>query len=70
MLANHVIVDEIHFAVESSILPALEPVFRWCHEEGVCSRIAVDFFPQVNGYMDLEQIGGTPLLTFSGAPAE
>jgi exopolysaccharide biosynthesis polyprenyl glycosylphosphotransferase len=69
VLAARFIVDEIHFAVESAMLPALEPVFRWCHEEGICSRIAIDFFPQVNGYMDLEQIGGTPLLTFSGAPA-
>jgi exopolysaccharide biosynthesis polyprenyl glycosylphosphotransferase len=69
LLATHFIIDEVHFAVDSGVLPALEPVFRWCHEEGVCSRIAVDFFPQVNGYMDLEQIGGLPLLTFSGAPA-
>jgi exopolysaccharide biosynthesis polyprenyl glycosylphosphotransferase len=69
LLADRVIIDEIHFAVESGMLPALEPVFRWCHEEGICSRIAIDFFPQVNGYMDLEQIGDTPLLTFSGAPA-
>ena len=69
VLADRFIVDEIHFAVDSGVLPALEPVFRWCHEEGVCSRIAIDFFPQVNGYMDLEQIGDTPLLTFSGAPA-
>jgi exopolysaccharide biosynthesis polyprenyl glycosylphosphotransferase len=69
VLATQFIIDEIHFAVESAMLPGLEPVFRWCHEEGVCSRIAVDFFPRVNAYMDLEQIGGMPLLTFSGAPA-
>ena len=67
--ANGLVVDEIHFAVESAALPALEPVFRWCHEEGICSRVAVNFFPQVSGYMDLEQVGGMPLLTFSGAPA-
>lgn len=69
LLTSHFVIDEIHFAVESVVLPALEPVFRLCQEEGVCSRIAVDFFPQVNAYMDLEQIGDTPLLTFSGAPA-
>jgi len=69
MLASQFVIDEVHFAVGSGMLPALEPVFRWCHEEGVCSRIAIDFFPQVNGYMDLEQVGGVPLLTFSGAPA-
>jgi exopolysaccharide biosynthesis polyprenyl glycosylphosphotransferase len=68
-LATQFIIDEIHFAVPSGALPGLEPVFRWCNEEGVCSRIAIDFFPQINGYMDLEQIGGVPLLTFSGAPA-
>jgi len=68
-LAERFIIDEIHFAVDSSLLPSLEPVFRWCQEEGVCSRIAIDFFPQVSGYIDLEEIGGTPLLTFSGAPA-
>ncbi len=68
LLASHVI-DEIHFAVDSSLFPALDPFFRLCQEEGVCCRIAIDFFPQVSGYMDLEQLGGTPLLTFSGVPA-
>ena len=70
VLARQFIIDEIHFAVESRILSALEPIFRWCDEEGVCSRIAIDFFPKINSYVDLEQIGNTPLLTFSGAPAD
>jgi exopolysaccharide biosynthesis polyprenyl glycosylphosphotransferase len=69
LLASKFIIDEIHFAVDSAVLPVLEPVFQWCQEEGICSRIAVDFFPQVNGYVDLEQVAGMPLLTFSGAPA-
>jgi len=67
MLSKHVI-DEIHFAVDSDKLPALEEVFLWCDEEGVCSRIAVDFFPHVNSNVALERLGGTPLLTFSAAP--
>lgn len=67
MLSKHVI-DEIHFAVDSNQLPALEEVFLWCDEEGVCSRIAVDFFPHVNSNVALERLGGTPLLTFSAAP--
>ena len=67
MLAKHVI-DEIHFAVESDQLPSLEEVFLWCDEEGVCSRIAVDFFPHVNSDLALERIGNTPLLTFTAAP--
>jgi exopolysaccharide biosynthesis polyprenyl glycosylphosphotransferase len=67
LLAEHVI-DEIHFAVESDELPSLEEVFLWCDEEGVCSRIAVDFFPHVNSDLALERIGSTPLLTFTAAP--
>jgi exopolysaccharide biosynthesis polyprenyl glycosylphosphotransferase len=67
MLSKHVI-DEIHFAVDSNQLPALEEVFLWCDEEGVCSRLAVDFFPHVNSHLALERLGGTPLLTFSAAP--
>ncbi len=67
MLSRRVI-DEIHFAVDSDKLPALEEVFLWCDEEGVCSRIAVDFFPHVNSNVALERLGGTPLLTFSAAP--
>jgi exopolysaccharide biosynthesis polyprenyl glycosylphosphotransferase len=67
MMAQHVI-DEIHFAVESDQLPSLEEVFLWCDEEGVCSRLAVDFFPHVNSELALERLGNTPLLTFSAAP--
>jgi exopolysaccharide biosynthesis polyprenyl glycosylphosphotransferase len=67
LLAEHV-VDEIHFAVESDELPSLEEVFLWCDEEGVCSRVAVDFFPHVNSDLALERIGSTPLLTFTAAP--
>ncbi len=67
MMAQHVI-DEIHFSVESDQLLSLEDVFLWCDEEGVCSRVAVDFFPHVNSDLALERIGDTPLLTFSAAP--
>jgi exopolysaccharide biosynthesis polyprenyl glycosylphosphotransferase len=64
----HQPIDEIHFAVESSELPSLEEVFLWCDEEGVCTRLAVDFFPHVNSDVALERIGGTPMLTFTAAP--
>ncbi len=67
MLSKRVI-DEIHFAVDSDKLASLEEVFLWCDEEGVCNRIAVDFFPHVNSSIALERLGGTPLLTFSAAP--
>ncbi|MEX2264705.1 MAG: sugar transferase [Bryobacteraceae bacterium] len=67
LLRRHVI-DEIVFAVDSESLAALEEVFLLCDEEGVRTRVAVDFFPHVNSDIYLDRLGFTPLLTFSAAP--
>ena len=67
LLEGHV-VDEIIFAVGSEKLADLEEVFLLCDEEGVRTRVAVDFFPHVNSTVYLERLGFTPLLTFSAAP--
>jgi len=67
VLQEHV-VDEIIFAVGSESLAELEEVFLLCDEEGVRTRVAVDFFPHVNSTVSLERFGATPLLTFSAAP--
>jgi exopolysaccharide biosynthesis polyprenyl glycosylphosphotransferase len=67
ILKEHV-VDEIVFAVGSESLADLEEVFLLCDEEGVRTRVAVDFFPHVNSTVSLERLGATPLLTFSAAP--
>jgi len=67
LLRRHVI-DEIIFAVDSAKLAGLEEVFLMCDEEGVRTRIAVDFFPHINSEMYLERLAFTPLLTFSAAP--
>jgi exopolysaccharide biosynthesis polyprenyl glycosylphosphotransferase len=62
------VIDEIIFAVGSEQLAELEEVFLLCDEEGVRTRVAVDFFPHVNSTVYLERLGYTPLLTFSAAP--
>jgi exopolysaccharide biosynthesis polyprenyl glycosylphosphotransferase len=62
------VVDEIIFAVGSDRLADLEEVFLLCDEEGVRTRVAVDFFPHVNSTISLDRVGDTPLLTFSAAP--
>src|SRR5215471_2659934 len=67
ILREHV-VDEVIFAVESEALASLEEAFLLCDEEGVRTRVAVDFFPHVNSTVSLERFGPTPLLTFSAAP--
>jgi exopolysaccharide biosynthesis polyprenyl glycosylphosphotransferase len=67
LLREHVI-DEIVFAVGSESIADLEEVFLLCDEEGVRTRVAVDFFPHVNSTISLDRLGATPLLTFTAAP--
>ena len=67
LLSGHVI-DEVLFAVDSEKLAQLEEVFLLCDEEGVRTRVAVDFFPHVNSTVYLERLGHVPLLTFSATP--
>ena len=62
------VVDEIIFAVGSESLAELEEEFLLCDQEGVRTRVVVDFFPHVNSTVSLDRFGGTPLLTFSAAP--
>lgn len=67
LLQNRVI-DEIIFAVERGRLAELEDVFLACDEEGVRTRVLIDFFPHVNSDVYLDRLGPAPLLTFSAAP--
>lgn len=67
LLRRHVI-DEIVFAIDSRRLAQLEEVFLLCDEEGVRTRVAVDFFPHVNSRVYLDRLGASPLLTFSATP--
>lgn len=67
MLRRHVI-DEIVFATDSNRLAELQDIMLVCDEEGVRTRIDVDFLPHVNSRLHLERLGGLPLLTFSATP--
>jgi exopolysaccharide biosynthesis polyprenyl glycosylphosphotransferase len=67
LLRSHAI-DEIIFAVESKRLDELEESFLLCDEQGVRTRVAVDFFPHVHSDVYLDTLGKAPLLTFSAAP--
>ncbi len=64
------VIDEIVFVVGSAHLPALEETFLMCDQEGVKTRVAIDFFPHVHSEVYLERLGTTPLLTFSAAPQD
>ena len=67
-LLRRQVIDEIIFAVDSRRLGDMEEIFLMCDEEGVRTRVVVDFFPHVNSQVYLDRLGPTPLLTFSAAP--
>jgi exopolysaccharide biosynthesis polyprenyl glycosylphosphotransferase len=62
------VIDEVIFAVDSRRLAELEEILLLCDEEGVRTRVNVDFFPHVNSQMYLDRLGTSPLLTFSATP--
>ncbi len=67
-LLKEQVIDEVIFAVDSRQLADMEDIFLLCDEEGVRTRLIVDFFPHVNSEMYLDRLGTMPLLTFSAAP--
>lgn len=67
-LLDNQIIDEIIFAVDSKRLSELEDVLLLCDEEGVQTRVAVDFFPHVNSDTYMDRLQNIPLLSFSAAP--
>jgi exopolysaccharide biosynthesis polyprenyl glycosylphosphotransferase len=69
-LLREQIVDEVIFDVDSNTLSNLEDVFLLCDEEGVRTRVSIDFFPHVNSDITLDRVGDAPLLTFSAAPLD
>ncbi|MFB3095561.1 MAG: sugar transferase, partial [Candidatus Acidiferrales bacterium] len=66
LLEGHI--DEIIFAVSKSWLEKMEDIFLLCEEQGVKTRVLVDFFPHLHSEISLEKLEHLPLLTFSSAP--
>ena len=67
-LLREQVIDEILFAVDSRRLADLEEAFLLCDEEGVRTRVVVDFFPHVNSDVYLDRLGNATMLTFAAAP--
>lgn len=63
-------VDEVVLAVDREDLARLEDTFLLCEEMGIKTRLVLDFFPHVLARVELEELEGTPLLTFSTTPGD
>ncbi|HEY8370208.1 MAG TPA: sugar transferase, partial [Thermodesulfobacteriota bacterium] len=68
ILARHV-VDEVIFAVSRRTLGDMEGAFLLCEELGIRAHVAADLvFPHMIARIDLDELHGIPLLTFSTTP--
>jgi exopolysaccharide biosynthesis polyprenyl glycosylphosphotransferase len=67
-LLNEQVIDELIFAVSRKKLEGLEPVFLLCEEQGIQTRVAVNFFPHMIAKVHMEDFDGIPFLTFTTTP--
>lgn len=69
-LLEQQVVDEIIFRIDSRRLTELEEILELCDEEGVRTRLALDFLPHVNSDISLDYVGAERLLTFTAGPSD
>lgn len=67
-MLQRVVVDELIFVVSRKRLEELEEIFLICEEQGIRTRVAVNFFPHMIAKVHLEDLHGVPLLTFTTTP--
>ena len=62
------IVDDVIFAVGRRDLDRMEDLFLSLQERGIRTRFALRLFPHTPAKVELEELDGVPLLSFSPAP--
>jgi exopolysaccharide biosynthesis polyprenyl glycosylphosphotransferase len=67
LVRRHVI-DEVVFAVAKGEIEKIEDAFMLCEEEGVKTRVLLNFFPQAVSRVYLDRLEEMPLLTFTTTP--
>jgi exopolysaccharide biosynthesis polyprenyl glycosylphosphotransferase len=67
LIRRHVI-DEVVFAAAKGDMEKIEDAFLLCEEEGVKTRVLLNFFPQVVSRVYLDRLEEMPLLTFTTTP--
>ncbi len=63
-------IDEAIFVVGRERLDSCEELFLLCEELGVTARVVLDLFPHTISRMELHELDGFPLLTFSPTPSD
>ncbi len=67
LVRKHVI-DEVVFAAAKGDMEKIEDAFLLCEEEGVKTRVLLNFFPHIVSRVYLDRLEEMPLLTFTTTP--
>ncbi|MGH9360361.1 MAG: sugar transferase [Thermoanaerobaculia bacterium] len=67
-IVEHNVVDDVIFAVSRRELDRLEDLFLSLQEQGIRTRFAMNLFPNTQARVELEELDGMPLLSFSTTP--
>lgn len=62
------VVDEVIFAVPRTKLWDMEDILLLCEEEGIRTWVAANFFPHLVAKIQLDELQGLPLLTYTTTP--
>lgn len=62
------VIDEVLFAIDRRDFDRFEDLFLGLQEQGIITRFALNFFPHAKASVQLEELDGVPLLTFSTGP--
>jgi len=68
-LIDEAVVDEVFVAVRRRQLEDLDQLFEALQNEGICVRVALDLFPLGQSELQVDELDGVPLLTFSATPS-
>jgi len=64
------VVDEVVFVVPPSQLSALENIFLLCEEQGIRTRMVMEYLPRQLAKVYVEMVEGLPMITFSTGPVD
>ena len=62
------VIDEVIFCIDKLFLTEIEEKLALCEEEGIKTRVVVDFYSRVIAKPEFENFHGIPLLAFSTTP--
>lgn len=69
-IIQETVVDEVIFVVPPSRLAPLEDAFLLCEEQGIKTRVVMEYLPRQMAKVYVEMVEGMPIMTMTTAPID